>query len=131
MTPSETDLNRPYDAVAAILSGYFDALYDSDAVKLSRLFHPLAHYVCVSDGTLQYLRMDDYLPVVEKRPSPASRNEQRHDRILSIEFAGLMTAVARVECSIGVKFFSDFLTLIFIDDQWRIISKVFHYDLRE
>jgi hypothetical protein len=42
-----------------------------------------------------------------------------------------MTAVARVECSIGVKFFSDFLTLIFIDDQWRIISKVFHYDLRE
>jgi hypothetical protein len=126
-----THLNRPYEAVTVVLSNYFDALYESDAAKLSRVFHPLAHYVCVSDGTLQYLRMNEYLPIVENRPSPASRGELRHDRILSIEFAGPVTAVARVECGIGVKFFNDVLTLIFMDQQWCIISKVFHFDIRE
>ena len=131
MESTTTHLNRPYEAVTVVLSDYFDALYDSDAAKLSRVFHPLAHYVCVSDGTLQYLRMNEYLPIVENRPSPASRGELRHDRILSIEFAGPVAAVARVECAIGTKFFSDVLTLIFMDQQWSIISKVFHFDIRE
>ena len=60
-------LNRPYEAVTDVLADYFDALYESDAAKLSRVFHPLAHYVCVSDGTLQYLRMNEYLPKTVKR----------------------------------------------------------------
>ena len=60
-----THLNCPYEAVTVVLSNYFDALYESDAAKLSRVFHPLAHYVCVSDGTLQYLRMNEYLPIVD------------------------------------------------------------------
>jgi Putative lumazine-binding len=81
MGPTTTHLNRPYEAVTLVLSDYFDALYESDATKLSRVFHPLAHYVCVSDGTLQYLRMNEYLPIVENRPSPASRSELRHDRV--------------------------------------------------
>ena len=74
--------------------------------------------------------MNEYLLIVENRPSPASRGELRHDRILSIEFAGPVTAVARVECAIGVKSFSDVLTLIFINQHWCIISKVFHFDIR-
>ena len=74
--------------------------------------------------------MAEYFPIVDKRPSPASRGEARNDRIVSIEFGGPVTAFARVECSIGAKFFTDFLTLIRSDDEWRIISKVFHYDLR-
>jgi len=36
----------------------------------------------------------------------------------------------RAECSIGPKFFTDFLTLIRTDNRWQIISKVFHFDLR-
>ena len=115
MGPTTTHLNRPFEAVTAVLSNYFDALYESDAAKLSRVFHPLAHYVCVRDGTLQYLSMNEYLLIVENRPSPASRGELRHDRILSIEFAGPVTAVARMECAIGVKSFSDVLTLIFMN----------------
>jgi len=73
--------------------------------------------------------MKEYFSIVDKRPSPASLNEIRNDRILSIEFAGSVTALARVECSIGAKFFTDFLGLIFVDDKWQIISKVFNYEL--
>lgn len=73
--------------------------------------------------------MDEYFPIVDQRPSPASRKEGRTDRILSIEFAGPVTALARVECSIRPKHFTDLLTLIRVDGRWQIIAKVFHYEL--
>ena len=115
--------------VAAVVNDYFEGLYRSDSTILRKVFHPSALYACASDGTLLTLRMDEYFPIIDKRPSPASRNDPRTDRIISIEFAGPVTALARVECSILPKHFIDLLTLICLDGRWQIISKVFHFDL--
>lgn len=120
----------PYAAVARVLGDYFDGLYFSDAERLAQVFHPRAHYVCVSSGELEHLGMAEYLPMVAQRASPASRGEPRRDRIVSIEFAGAVTARARVECAIGPKQFDDFLTLVFIDARWQVMSKIFHYELQ-
>ena len=117
--------------ISTVLSDYFDGLYNSDVSRFSTVFHPMAHYVCATDGTFQHLNMNEYFSIVARRPSPASRGEPRHDRIVSIEFAGPVTALARAECSIGPKFFTDFLTFVFIGGRWRIVSKVFHYEIRE
>lgn len=124
-----TDKAAPYAAVAAVLQIYFDGLYFSDTKRLAQVFHPRAQYACATDGTLLQLGMAEYFPVVDQRPAPASRNEQRRDRIVSIEFAGPVTAFARVECAIGPKAFTDLLTLVHLDGRWQIIAKVFHYDL--
>lgn len=120
-----------FAAITAAMTDYFDGLYLGDTVRLKRVFHPGAQYVCASDGSLTRLSMDAYFPVVEARPSPASRSEPRADRILSIEFAGPVTAVVRAECAIGPKRFTDFLSFIRLDGEWRIIAKVFHFDLVE
>jgi len=117
--------------IVAALGDYFDGLYTSDASKLAGVFHPQAIYACASDGTLTHMTMDAYLPMVAKRPSPASRGEPRRDRILSIEFAGPVTAMARVECTIGPKRFTDLLSFVRLDGHWRLIAKVFHFDLDE
>jgi 4-oxalocrotonate tautomerase len=115
-------------AITKVLGLYFDGLYHSDTTRLAQAMHPRAHYVCVTDGSLLYRTMDEYFPIVDARPSPASRSEARADRIISIEMAGPVTAVARVECTIAPKHFVDLLTLIFLDGRWQIISKVFHYE---
>jgi hypothetical protein len=115
--------------VVRVLSEYFDGLHHSDTSILKRVFHPAAQYACATDGSLLQLRMDDYFPIVDARPSPASRGEARTDRILSIDFAGPVTAFARVECSIAPKAFTDFLTLVKLDGRWQILAKVFHYEL--
>lgn len=119
----------PIAEIAAVMADYFDGLYFSDTARLARAFHPEAQYVCASDGTLTRLSMAEYFPIVQARPSPASRSEPRADRITSIELAGPVTAFVRAECAIGPKRFTDFLTLIRLDDEWRIIAKVFHFDL--
>jgi hypothetical protein len=123
-------MDANFAAVAAVLGRYFDGLYYSDTALLRSVFHPRAHYVSATDGTLAHLGMDEYFPIVDQRPSPASRNEVRADRIVAIEFAGPVTAFARVECAIGARFFSDLLTFVFVEGRWQIISKVFHFDLR-
>lgn len=120
-----------YAELVEVLTRYFDGLYHSDAGKLAGVFHPQAIYACASEGSLTHLTMDAYLPMVERRPSPASRGEARRDRILSIEFAGPVTALARVECAIGEKRFTDLLSFVRLDGHWRLIAKVFHFDLDE
>ena len=123
-------MDQSFPAVVEALGVYFDGLYHSDTQRLRRAFHPQARYACATDGTLLHLGMDEYFAIVDKRPSPASRGEQRRDRIISIEFAGPVTAFARVECAIGEKFFTDLLSFVRLDGEWRILSKVFHYDLQ-
>lgn len=128
---SGTHDDTRFAAVIDVLGRYFDGLYLSDTTILREVFHPKAHYATATEGTLLELDMDRYFPIVDKRPSPASRGEERADRIVSIEFAGPVTALAKVQCAIGEKAFTDFLSLIFVDGRWQIIAKVFHYDIRQ
>lgn len=116
-----------FAGVAAVLGLYFDGLYHSDTKRLAQVFHPKAQYVCVTDGTLLYRDMAAYFPVVDARVSPASKGEPRRDEILSIDFAGPVTARAVVRCALGQRHFTDFLTLIRLDGRWQVMSKVFHY----
>ena len=119
-----------FEDVAAVIGKYFDGLHHGDTALLRQVFHPEAQYVCATEGTLTHLGMDEYFPLVDRRPSPASRGEARVDRILAIEFAGPVTALARVECASGPKFFTDLLSFVLVDGRWQIIAKVFHFDLR-
>ena len=122
-------MTSQFAPIEALLGRYFDGLYHSDAALLGRVFHPQAIYACATDGRLTHMTMDAYLPMVAARPSPASRQEKRRDRIISIAFAGPVTALARVECAIGEKRFTDLLSLVQLEGEWRIIAKVFHYDI--
>ena len=116
-----------FAGVAAVLSLYFDGLYHSDTRRLAQVFHPKAQYVCVTEGTLLYRDMAEYFPVVDARVSPSSKGEPRQDEIVSVEFAGPVTARAVVRCVIGKRHFTDFLTLVHLDGRWQVMSKVFHY----
>jgi hypothetical protein len=116
-----------YVEVAALIQGYFDGLYFGDTQRLRHAFHPEAVYATASEGEPLILRMNEYFEIVDSRPSPASRGEPRTDQILSIEFAGPVTAIVKFRCSIVPKHFIDLLTLIRVDGRWQIISKVFHF----
>jgi len=129
MTVAHDDAGKAAAAIHELLTRYFDGLYNSDAELLSGVFHPLATYACATDGSLTHLDMTTYLPMVAKRESPAARHEPRTDAVRSITFAGPVTALAQVECSIGPKHFTDLLSLVHVEGRWQIIAKVFHYDL--
>jgi hypothetical protein len=118
-------MSTAYRDIPLVLADYFDALHFCDTNKLKRVFHPGAIYATADETPLLYRTMEEYLPVVAARQSPASRGEQRRDHIDAIALAGENTAFARVRCAIGARDFVDFLTLIRTDGRWQIIAKVF------
>lgn len=115
-----------FNAVHQQLTRYFDFLYFCDVDKIDDIFHGNAIYATADESPLLYRDMETYAEVIAKRQSPASRQEARKDRVDGIEFAGENTAFARVRCSIGDKDFVDFLTLVRVDNEWKIMAKVFH-----
>ena len=117
------------EALSAVLTDYFEGLYRSDTKILGRVFHPQALYASATEGKLLTMTMAEYFPMVDKRPSPASKGEARADRIISIELAGPVTAFARVECAIAPKRFTDLLTFVHVEGRWQLISKVFHFEV--
>lgn len=116
-------------AIHTLLQRYFDALYYCDTEKLSKALHKQAIYACIENNTLLTRNMTEYFELVRQRTSPHQRGEVRRDHILSIDFAGPETALAKVNCSIGERFFTDYLSLLKYDGRWWIMAKVFHYDL--
>ena len=120
-----------FEQVEQALGLYFDGLHHSDTARLRQVFHPEAHYFCATTGDLLHWDMAQYYPVVDTRPSPASQGHARTDRILSIAFAGPVTAFAVLECAIPPKHFTDLLTLVKLQGRWQIVSKVFHYVLAD
>jgi hypothetical protein len=122
-------VDERFREVTEALQTYFDGLYECSSKILAKVFHPQAHYFSATDGKLLHLDMGQYFPIVDQRTSPASKGEECADKIVSIEFAGPVTAFARVQCALRPKFFTDFLTLVFIENRWQIVSKVFHFEV--
>ena len=118
-------MTAAFQDISAVLTDYFDALYFCDVEKLQRVFHPKAIYATADETPLLYRTMEEYVPVVAARQSPASRGEPRRDHFDAIDLAGENMAFARVRCSIGTRDFVDFLTLVRTDGVWRIIANVF------
>ena len=112
-------------ALESLISDYFDALHYCDTELLQKVFHPKAIYATADESPLLYRTMDEYVPVVAARQSPASKGETRTDAIDDIQLAGDNTAFARVRCSIGNNDFVDFLTFVRDDGRWQIMSKIF------
>ena len=108
--------------IATTLDDYFDGIFEGSTEKLDRVFHPDGRLSCVTDGTLSAVDKDGYLDIVRNRAAPINSGAARYDKIVSIDMAGPGAAVAKVECAVPPRFFTDILTMIKVDGQWRIIN---------
>jgi hypothetical protein len=119
------------DDLIEAIHWYFDALYNGDTELFEKVMHPRVRLFSATDTPIVDLDLPTYMDIVRNRPSPASRNDPRHDRVLSIEVATPTTAHVRVQDAVLPKMFTDDLTLLRVDGRWRIVSKVWHYVLAE
>ena len=123
--------SEAYAEVVTALDLFFDGFYEGDIEKLKRIFYPNCHLFSAADGPLVDDSMEEVYEYIRTRLSPASRGQPRYDRIISIDVAAPESAMAKVQLAFGDRFFTDYLSLLRIDGQWRIISKTFTYVLLE
>lgn len=121
-------MSDAYTEIEALVYRYCDGLYRCDVEQLRELFHDDALYFTASGGDVLSLDMATYLPKVAARTSPESLGEAFGYELELVQFAGPVTAHVRVSSSMWVKRFIDLLTLVKIEDTWKIVAKVFHHE---
>lgn len=118
------------DAEAAIRStvqDYFDGLYRMDEAKLRSVFHPGASLFGHLRGTFTHSTLDQWLGKISPQPAPARSGEAFEGHIASIDVTGDAALAKVAELYRGLRF-TDYLSLVCVEERWLIVGKVYHHD---
>ena len=108
--------------IEKVIQDYFDAGNTADGEKMANVFHEVAHLYAVDEqGGLVNWDIDFF----SKRVSSTELGFPQYNEILSIDFTGENSAVARVKVRVRDTIFTDILSFLRLGGQWKIIAKVF------
>ena len=113
--------------VEPVITKYFQALYRGDPDLLREVFAREANLYSVTEGELIRMTFDQYRELVAGRPSPESQGHAPSGDIVNIDLSGSNSCVVKAEAAIPPKHFVDLLSMLKIDGEWKIISKVYHW----
>jgi len=122
-------MDQEIKAISELAQKYFDALYLGKADWFAEIFHPDAALFCNTDGDFVHMTVGQYLELVRGRTSPGDLGETREDEILSIIVGSPTTAVLRTREVFLPKRFTDELTLMKFDGAWKIVAKIWDFEL--
>ena len=119
--PSPND----YASVRTVIDNYIKGSYTADTDLLKRCFHPNAVMSGYYRGDLDIGSPQPFFDQLESELSPKSSSEDYQAEISFIHIVGCMASVGLGEDNLlGTNYVNHF-HLLKIDDQWRIISKIY------
>lgn len=114
---------RDITAVVEVVRTYYDGMMEGDEAKLARAFHPRA---CIvgneADGAFTWSTLDEFVAECKELVAQAGPFDWRID---GLSFAG-DTALVRLGGQFAGVWYSDDLSLVQVDDDWRIVHKTFY-----
>lgn len=119
-----------FSDIITALEPYFDGFYEGDVEKLKSIFHPLCHLYSAPGDQVSDFEMDKVYARVEGRTKPSERGDPKEDGVITIDQSGPECAFAKIYISLGNQKFTDYLTLLKIDNRWQIITKTFTFEPR-
>lgn len=118
---------RDADLFVAIKT-YFDAIYYCDVTLLDKVFHRTSSLFDVDEGSLLVDPIASFRQDVDDRPSPASKNQQREEEIIMIDWLSKDCAVVKLRLRAHNNIFVDHLSFVKDSNGWCIVSKVWHLE---
>ncbi len=88
-----------------------------------KVFHPEAKLFAVREGKFWQLTSEEY--IARSPGKPAADEAQRRRSIESVDITG-NAAVAKVVLDYPSVRFTDYMSLLKIDGEWRIVNKTFY-----
>ena len=107
-------------AIAQTLNYYMEGGTNGDYETLSRAFHEDARMTFIRDGEFTSVNALEFFSGMQ-----AGRISDRETRIASIDVSG-HAATAKLELIYATFKFNDYMQLLKIDGEWKIISKTFY-----
>ena len=119
--PSPND----YASVRTVIDNYIKGSYTADTDLLKRCFHPNALMSGYYRGDLDIGSPQPFFDQLESELSSKSSRKDYKAEVTFIHIAGCMASAGLVEDNLlGTNYVNHF-HLLKIDDQWRIISKIY------
>lgn len=107
---------------------YLDAIYYCDVEKLDTVFHADSSLFDGDEGKVFVDPIASFRADVASRPSPAGRNQERSDEILSIDHLSPLSAVVKLRLQAHENIFVDHLCFVKGEEGWKIVAKVWHLE---
>ena len=116
------------DAVRVPLENYIKGHETGDAEYMKKAFHTEGNLIFVRDGKYTTRSFAEYIGGMSGKP--AADEAKRKRAIESIDFAG-NAAVARIILDYPTVKFVDYMTLLKINGEWKIVNKSFFAEPRQ
>lgn len=115
-------------AIAVPLENYIKAHATGSGDLIRQAFHPEAKVMFAEDGKFNQWSMEEFAARFQGKPAP---DEARRKRSFEILDAAGSAAIAKVVLDYPTVKFIDYMTLVKIDGEWKIINKSFHAEPRK
>lgn len=123
----------PFDS---LVQRYFDAMVAGDGAAIRAVFHSDAQLFGVFGGRPVTIPLEAWIERLENQPAPApdaKRSPRPQDgvewRILDVDRDGDIARL-KVQDRFLEVWYTDYLTLLETDGEWRIVNKTFTYERR-
>ena len=112
------------DAVRIPLNNYLKGHETGNSEFMRKAFHTEGNLVFIRDGKFTTRTFDEYIAGM-KDGKPAADEDRRKRSIESIDITG-NAATAKIVLDYPAVKFTDYMTLLKIDGEWKIVNKTFY-----
>jgi hypothetical protein len=109
-------------AVRKALDHYLQGHATGDGAHHRMAFYPQANLYFVQNGALTTLSSEEYAS--RSSGKPAADEAQRKRRIVSVDISGT-AAIAKIELDYPNVRLVDYMSLLKVNGEWKIIAKIF------
>lgn len=114
-------------AIENLMTEYFRILHEGDTNGIEQIFLPTCDLNCPNaDGSLTHMTRQQYIDAVKSRETPKGLGYPKVGTVKLIDQAGPNMALVKVDCAVQPRHFTDYLTLIKQDGDWKIAAKVYY-----
>jgi Putative lumazine-binding len=121
----KSDVSSEAAAARVPLEHYFKAHATGNGDFIRKAFLPEARVMAFRDGKLLNLSAEEFASRFDGKPAPDEAQRQR--RIESLDITG-NAAIAKLVLDYPTVTFTDYMSLLKIDGEWKIAGKVFFSD---
>lgn len=122
--PGDSERAQEEEAIRATIQLYFDGIMNFDVESLERAFHADAYLYASLPGRFYRSPFQEWKRFAAGEPPDP---EGRVNRIVSIDVAG-SAAVVKTDLEWPDVHYVDYLSLLKIDGEWKIVNKIWHQE---
>ncbi len=114
-------------AIESQILAYFQGLHEGNIDLIQKVFLPSAEIFGYYEGDKVTLKLHEYLNILKRMSPPVMLDEEFDMRIDGIDQIGRIASV-RARYLFQALRYTEYLALMKIDEEWRIVNKTFHHD---